>query len=98
MNSLQEIAVEWETLPLDLRDPRKVAAGKTRAKSFTSEYQKAARAQVRRESLQEAGRRGYAHLLANRYGTRWEDEYENIWGEEDGGAWQFREEANDEGE
>ncbi len=93
MDSLQEIEAVWEELPLDLRDPRKVAAGKARARSFTSESQKAARAKVRRESLQEAGRRGYAKLLAKRYATRWQDEYENMWGEEDGGKWQYEEEA-----
>ncbi len=96
MASIHEITTDWGQLPLDLRDPRKVAAGKARAKSFTSQYQQAARAQVRRESLQEAGRKGYAHLLAKRYRTRWEDEYENIWGEEDGGRWQYEEEPSGE--
>ncbi len=96
MDSIQEIPTGWGQLQMDMRDPRKVAAGKARARSFTSESQKAARAKVRRESLVEAGRRGYAKLLANRYGTHWQDEYENIWGAEDGGAWQFREETRGE--
>ncbi len=96
MHSIHEIPTDWGQLQMDMRDPRKVAAGKARARSFTSESQKAARANVRRASLVEAGRRGYAHLLANRFGTRWQDEYENIWGEEDGGRWQYEEEQNGE--
>ena len=40
--------------------------GQARAQQFTSSYQRAARACVRRESLRRAGRRGYARTLETR--------------------------------
>jgi very-short-patch-repair endonuclease len=57
---------------------QQVKGGKARAKQFNSEYQKAARARVKRESLVRAGKAGYQATgerkgwsKANEYARRW---------------------------
>src|SRR5881409_2992333 len=52
--------------------------GKHRAKSFTREFQKWARSHVKRESLQRAGRLGFA-MLAAKYGLQYATERVARW-------------------